>query len=771
MKKTHNVLGLIVLAVVLAAALSLSVCAVGTDHCCEEGEDPAICYYAYDDCLIAECSYCGERYDATVSLDLQEGTVFSCTTPEIKVNDEGWADIDGLSYVVLYEGVGDTTYKLSATVPENDGTYTASLVLSWAWESKNADTIESYRTTPICFTIISHEWSYSASGCTITAQCNHCHTTAKVTLDVDAIYEEGREGDKSGLQNEIFIDSNWNGQKNIAHYNVLYEGEEIIEGSKNTRLYKRTTYKPTNTGSYTAKLVLLEDENNTESVYCSTESRPFYVADIPVSQCTVLDYGPTQISEFEEPPKNSYTGRYEVSTLSQLLWCVYSGDPDITITLQNDIVVNPIVTTDEGMVYSASYQIYRWNGFGTESEEFTGTIYGNGHTIYGLYHPEQDSLKHSGFIACGRDSYVRDLKIENSYIVNVDAAALIGRLCLSDGMNIHYANNSTVYCYIKGTNCAGGHIGYYVSNGGGWTTTYFDDCINNSTIVAGKWAGGLIGKSSEDDCLNRAFFTDCANYGNITAQTYDAGGIFGSLRMRKGARADFEKCINTGNISGPSYSGGIIGYINGSNITVNVNNCISIGSISPVAKNSRAGICGCAKSDYYTSNSVRTDSNIYYGATIAYGNAPSGYENSALDTHLTEGQVKKGYLCSKYGHYADSHFCCVTAASCEEDGYMVKKCMVCGEVLATQTPKAHGHYYEGNTCIYCGEKKDGSFIASMFYQSSPVVLSVIGGLLAVFAAGAVVLTKKRKKAQTVTESPANPDTPAIDTPPTDDKQS
>ncbi len=733
-KKLCRMLLACMLFALLMWAETVSVYAIDKSHQCDE--DATVSCYADGNQLIAECSSCGEQYDATVSIDMQDGSSFNCTGVKIKVSDAGWKDIGAEDYVVLYEGSGETDYPISDVVPTASGTYTVSLSLRWLWDSEEFDMVEMYRTTPITFTVNDHDWQYKASGYSIVATCKHCGEKASVTIDTSAVYEASRNCDTTALQYEIFYENNWSCHKNIAHYNVLYYGYETISKSQ-TRQYVRTTQRPVNAGNYTVKLALLTDEDDTDSAYCSTMEKPFYVADISINQCEVKEYGPTQIANFTEPKRNSI-GRLCVGTASELLWCVYHMDPGDDIWLTNDIIVNPITVTDEGKIRSASYQIYKWEGIGTESKEFTGTIFGNGYRIYGLYHPEKDSKNSSGFINAAYDCAIYELTVENSMLVNSNAAAIIGRYRATDNTVTHQNDWVALNSYINAENTAGGLIGLYRADNGGYTATWFDDCYSNCR-VSGTWSGGLIGGVDESRAANKLYIDHCANYGDITAVKYDGGGLIGKLEVRKDGSVRLTNCINTGTINGKSYAGGIIGYYYSNGSCVTLRNCTSIGYID-VTSGVKSGICGASSGDYYTNGAYQVSENYYYDAPRAYGKAPESFGDAEL---LTKKQIKDGFICQKYGHKSEMHFSNVVVAGCETDGSMEKKCMVCGKVLSKQNTKAHGHYYEYGTCIYCG--KSNNVIGSMVYRSSPIVLAVTGCTLVIAAVIVAVMKKRQHK--------------------------
>ena len=121
---------------------------------------------------------------------------------------------------------------------------------------------------------------------------------------------------------------------------------------------------------------------------------------------------------------------FDVSTPEQLASAVYTANclpseqPLIQVNIMNDIDLA-----------GYSWASMGWTGAGLDYE-FTGDVFGNGHTIKNM---TINGGYHIGFIGCGCGN-ITDLNLENAYVSGMNAGLLVG-----------YARN----CYIVNCNVQG----------------------------------------------------------------------------------------------------------------------------------------------------------------------------------------------------------------------------------------------------------------------------------------------------------------------------
>ena len=188
----------------------------------------------------------------------------------------------------------------------------------------------------------------------------------------------------------------------------------------------------------------------------------------------------------------------------------------------------------------------------------------------------------------------------NINVANSDlAGAAIGMM-----LNGATADNITVSGSVIGHDGVGGIVGRLVING------TISDCTNNAAVTSAYGGiGGIVGKAYYEDGNNTEIFasiTNCINNGTITAPMY-VGGIVGL------ARANVSGCVNNGAVVGGTQTGGIIGQlIAAGTVSANENEAKISG------KNHLAGIIGdYSQSTAYTYYNVSIANNINRGEVAA----------------------------------------------------------------------------------------------------------------------------------------------------------
>lgn len=180
----------------------------------------------------------------------------------------------------------------------------------------------------------------------------------------------------------------------------------------------------------------------------------------------------------------------------------------------------------------------------------SGTLDGDGYTIYGLY-TDASRSEQGLFQQTQNGAYLKNLNIAQSKLYGTKrVAAFVGR---NQCDVINCTSSAEVYASDK---YSGGIAGSHES-----TTAAITDCINYGTVCSSSYSvGGIVGQTSAD-------LYDCANYGTVSStltahpngSNWDirVGGIAGE------ASGNVERCENYGSVSGYFGIGGIAGQAMG----------------------------------------------------------------------------------------------------------------------------------------------------------------------------------------------------------------
>ena len=152
-----------------------------------------------------------------------------------------------------------------------------------------------------------------------------------------------------------------------------------------------------------------------------------------------------------------------------------------------------------------------------------------------------------------------------------NAGGMIGAILgdHGDGVFERCQNYGNVTIAIN-KNHAGGMVGSV-----NYGVASFESCVNYGTIHAVRFSGGLSGTLGTSDFDGTNSAKNCLNFGEIISDTDTAGGIFAYLAGHNAAVC--ANCYNAGNVTGGSEASGILGYINGKEVSVV--NCVNIGTI------------------------------------------------------------------------------------------------------------------------------------------------------------------------------------------------
>ena len=239
---------------------------------------------------------------------------------------------------------------------------------------------------------------------------------------------------------------------------------------------------------------------------------------------------------------------------------------------------------------------------------FDGTFDGDGHTISGIYHTENDNNaegKYNALFGCiDKNGVVKNIVFsENNHITSYNYVGSIASL------NMGTIQNCTNYADITATNFAAGGICGFMVNGNGTVK----DCHNYGNVTAMTYASGICGGSQSgksittynyliEDCLNSGKLSttngvgsagiagsysgavkNCTNSGNAddTQGTSKSKLYTAGIVSCASFAVDIDGCTNSGSISGVKNVGGIVGNVmKGDEVTTTIKNCTNNGTVS-----------------------------------------------------------------------------------------------------------------------------------------------------------------------------------------------
>ena len=274
-----------------------------------------------------------------------------------------------------------------------------------------------------------------------------------------------------------------------------------------------------------------------------------------------------QVSETHHSELNaSHSGYYAIENAGQLYWFAKSVDEatigtttkyfaytevKVNAVLINDITVNTNVLDANGDLNTGTF--LQWNPIGASRSRMCGIFDGNNKTVSGLVSTDTASDLYVGFVALSNAITIKDLTLDDSYIL--------------------------------GSTWVGGIIGY-TSDGGTASKRSIINCVNKATVKAtSERAAGIVGGGT-------AVIEDCRNEGKILSAGI-GGGIIGDMTYA----STVKKCVNTGDIVWVSTNrnplGGIVGRGSGtSSGDAVIENCYSLGDIIISGSNSSSNQVG-----------------------------------------------------------------------------------------------------------------------------------------------------------------------------------
>lgn len=236
---------------------------------------------------------------------------------------------------------------------------------------------------------------------------------------------------------------------------------------------------------------------------------------------------------------------YEIESAGELFWFaeqVNSGKTKMRAILTTDITLN------NSKISKNSTYAREWTPIGTKDNPYNGYFKGNGKTISGLY-INDNTKDYVGLFGCtGRDAYITDVNLTNSYICgNNYVGSLIGANYASNSNGLFSSANSGD---VVGNEYVGGLIGANINGSGD-----VRECCNTGAVKGNRYVGGICGSFEEDGYDGNLRIQNCCNTGTVIGNDY-VGGLSGFIRNK-----GFKHCYNVGTIiSNGEHIGALIGF-------------------------------------------------------------------------------------------------------------------------------------------------------------------------------------------------------------------
>lgn len=216
-----------------------------------------------------------------------------------------------------------------------------------------------------------------------------------------------------------------------------------------------------------------------------------------------------------------------------------------TITLEADIVLNTGNRADWETAAPANV----W----TPVPYFSGTLDGQGHSISGVYVTGDNRV---GFISIADGAVIRNLQMLNSYIgaTSTNWAVMAGAVVGDSYYGGAVYENLVVDAIVKGMLADG--------------NSYPDGAVGG--------IAGIVRDQTKD-----VVFRNCVMVGRVDSNARSIGGLMG-YAVGINNPITMENCINAAAVSSPEYSTGyyVGGLIGTGAATINLTNCVSLGTVS-----------------------------------------------------------------------------------------------------------------------------------------------------------------------------------------------
>lgn len=316
------------------------------------------------------------------------------------------------------------------------------------------------------------------------------------------------------------------------------------------------------------------------------------------------------IDTIENINKCSGTGTLEdpflISSLENLVWFsefVNSGNNSVNAILTCNIVMNVNLINEDNELNNGEF--LEWTPIGNIDNAYNGTFDGQGYTISGLYHKNDETI-YLGLFGRISKGTIKNVNVVDSYLFG---RQFIGGIVGDNGGTIE---NCSYSGYVSATfeglgGIAGANFGL-IKNCINNSKVVGESCINIDTVIKKDNDGNIIyGEDGEPLVNTYTKQSDCEALAGI------AGANYGTI----------EKTSNTGEVTGGANIGGIVGFNNGS-----ITNSINSGNIiseSITSYGYAAGIVGyntALGTIHKSSNTGNvTSSKIYIGGIVGFAEA------------------------------------------------------------------------------------------------------------------------------------------------------
>ncbi|MFV0468090.1 MAG: T9SS type A sorting domain-containing protein [Dysgonomonas sp.] len=255
-----------------------------------------------------------------------------------------------------------------------------------------------------------------------------------------------------------------------------------------------------------------------------------------------------------------------------------------------------------------------WTPIGDDLNRFTGTIDGNGKTIYGLKF--SDSSKNgAGFIGVSEGAIVENLRIVGAQVLGgQDVGGIVGRA---------YAPTTVEKCYTSGSFVGYDHIGGMIG-GSKQSTSAGDmnlikDCFSTAAVISTSWqAGGMIGAAVDINITNTYFA------GVATCTSGRTGGI---AALPDGGTTKIEKSVSLAPYLKGDEANRVMGNENG--YTVNLISNYSWENTQVYVKDELydGGVSDASGLDGEHKDAATLKSTSFYTSTLGWSSSVWKFEN------------------------------------------------------------------------------------------------------------------------------------------------
>lgn len=255
-----------------------------------------------------------------------------------------------------------------------------------------------------------------------------------------------------------------------------------------------------------------------------------------------------------------------------------------------------------------------WVPIGNDQNRFTGTIDGNGKTIYRLKFSDS-SINGAGFVGVAEGAIIENLRIVGAQVLGgQDVGGIVGRA---------YAPTTVEKCYTSGYFVGNDHIGGIIGgskqSGSAGDMNLLKDCFSTAAVISLSWqAGGMIGAAVDINITNTYFA------GVATCPSGRTGGI---VALPDGGSTKVERSVSLAPYLKGDEVNRVIGNMNG--YTVNLANNYSWEGTQVYVKGEPydQGVSDASGLDGEHKDAATLRSTSFYAATLGWNSSIWKFEN------------------------------------------------------------------------------------------------------------------------------------------------